>query len=49
MEAFPTLSLQKEAYRKIYRRTQEVYRRKNNVLQEVYKRRTSAVLTVLRV
>ena len=49
MEAFPTLGLQKKAYRKIYRRTQEIYRRKTKKLQEAYRRRPRVVFTVLRV
>jgi len=48
MEAFPTLVLQKKAYSKIYRRTQEIYRGKNNILQEAYRRRPRAVFIVLK-
>jgi len=49
MEDFPTLGLQKKAYRKIYMRTQEIYSRKNNVQQEAYKRWPREVLAVLKV
>jgi len=49
LEAFPKISFQKKAYRKIYRRTQEIYRRKNNVLQEAYRRRPRVVFTILKV
>ena len=38
MEAFPTLGLQKKAYRKNYKRTQENYRRKIGKLQEKVER-----------
>ena len=49
MKAFPTLSLQKKAYRKNYRRIQENYRRKIGKLQEAYMRRPRAIFAVLRV
>ena len=42
MEDFPTLGLEKKAYRKIYMR-------KTGQLQEAYRRRPRAVLSVLKV
>ena len=49
MKDFPKLGLQKKAYRKNYRRTQENYKRKIGKLHEAYKTRPRAIFTVLRV